>query len=97
MDKKYIRVCPQCGKTIEYSCQKALNLALKKNSYCNKCRLDNAYNLKAAKNNIKILLEENLESYYWIGFILADGHIDGNKRLQITLKSIDYEHLKKLY
>ena len=96
MYKKYIRVCPQCGKTIEYSCQKALNLALKKNSYCNKCRLDNAYNLKAAKNNIKILLEENLESYYWIGFILADGHIDGNKRLQITLKSIDYEHLKKL-
>lgn len=96
MNKKYIRVCPQCGKNIEYSCKKTLNLAIKKNSYCNKCRLNNAYNLKTSKNNIKILLEENLESYYWMGFILADGHIDRNKRLEITLKSIDYGHLKKL-
>lgn len=96
MDKQFVRVCPKCGCKIEYSCQSALNLANRKNASCVKCRNENAYNVKPQKNDVKKLLDENLETYYWIGFILADGHIEKNKRLQIALKSLDYEHLKKL-
>ena len=81
MDKQFVRVCPKCGCKIEYSCQSALNLANRKNASCVKCRNENAYNVKPQKNDIKKLLEENLETYYWIGFILADGHIERNKRL----------------
>ena len=91
----FIRKCPECGKTIYYSCKSSLNYATKKDSHCYECKLKNAYNV-SNKNNIKILLNETLISYYWIGFILADGHIEKNKRLQISLSKKDYEHLKKL-
>lgn len=45
--------------------------------------------------NASKLLLETPEAYYWAGFIAADGHIDKNKRLQITLAIKDSEHLKK--
>lgn len=41
-------------------------------------------------------LDESLETYYWIGFILADGHISNKYRLNITLAIMDVEHLTKL-
>lgn len=41
------------------------------------------------------LLEETNETYYWLGFIAADGHIHDNKRLKIGLSNYDYEHLEK--
>lgn len=48
------------------------------------------------ETNCKSLLEDTPIVLYWIGFILADGHISNNKRLQITLAIKDIEHLKKL-
>ena len=33
--------------------------------------------------------------YYWIGFILADGSIKNNKRIVISLKKDDKDHLEK--
>lgn len=42
------------------------------------------------------LLEDTAESFYWIGFILADGHIGPKMRLNIGLSIKDIEHLKKL-
>lgn len=39
-------------------------------------------------NNLSILLEDTLESYYWIGFIFADGCICNN-RLKICVSSLD--------
>lgn len=45
------------------------------------------------KNQVKKLLEDTNESFYWIGFILADGHI-GNNRLKISLSNKDEKHLK---
>lgn len=42
------------------------------------------------------LLNNSLESYYWIGFILADGHVHNSVRLSITLSKKDKEHLIKL-
>lgn len=40
------------------------------------------------------LLEETSEAAYWIGFILADGHLS-EKRLSITLARKDKDHLIK--
>ena len=42
------------------------------------------------------LLEETNLSYYWIGFILADGHISKNNRLKVGLAIKDIKHLKQL-
>lgn len=62
-----------------------------------------AKHLKLSKSNAiyttttcDALLNNSLESYYWIGFILADGHITPKYRLKITLASIDSDHLERL-
>lgn len=62
---------------------RASNLSLKKEK--------NEY----VEGNLKKLLDENLETYYWIGFILADGCFVKN-RFTITLSIKDADHLKKL-
>lgn len=46
--------------------------------------------------NIEKLLEDSSISYYWIGFIMADGHINHDtNRLIISLSSKDKDHLIK--
>ena len=46
-------------------------------------------------NNLDILLNNSNISLYWLGFILADGHIENNSRLKINLSDKDKEHLNK--
>ncbi len=58
------------------------------------------YKIKKTKNNVssnlQILLNNNLESLYWIGFIMADGTIDLKRgRLKISVDKKDAEHLFK--
>ena len=43
-----------------------------------------------------VLLENTILSYYWIGFILADGHIENKRRLAVTLAASDKKYLAKL-
>jgi hypothetical protein len=54
-------------------------------------------NEKFSRNsNLPILLNGSNESLYWIGFILADGHIDTmHNRLRVSLSLKDYKHLEK--
>lgn len=47
------------------------------------------------KSNMNILMEDKVESLYWIGFILADGHISNSERIKINLSIKDIEHLQK--
>jgi len=48
-------------------------------------------------SNLEILLNGSNESLYWIGFILADGHIDTIlNRLSIAIALKDYIQLEKL-
>ena len=42
------------------------------------------------------LLDGSNISYYWIGFILADGHMTKNNTIQINLNKKDILHLEKL-
>lgn len=48
------------------------------------------------KGDLSKLLEENLLSYYWIGFILADGHLSSTNQLVVSLANEDKGHLEKL-
>lgn len=45
--------------------------------------------------NVKPLLEESAISYYWIGFLLADGHFNKNNGLHLSISQIDLSHLQK--
>ncbi len=46
------------------------------------------------KNNLENLLNNTLQSYYWIGMIITDGHIDTkNKRLFLSLQEKDKDHI----
>lgn len=47
------------------------------------------------ESNTSILLNESLETYYWLGFIMADGHISNSYRLSIGLAIKDCEHLNR--
>lgn len=48
------------------------------------------------KSAVENLLSGSLESFYWMGFILADGHIGKNVRLVVSLSKKDESHLTKL-
>jgi hypothetical protein len=59
----------------------------------------NLFAVKIGHFNSRIdkLLNESLETYYWIGFIFADGHIDINKkRLTVAVSILDFFHLERL-
>jgi hypothetical protein len=51
---------------------------------------------KEKTHKLSNLLLENCISYYWMGFLLADGHFSENGIMKIKLSSIDKEHLYKL-
>lgn len=86
------RVCECCGKELVYGSRSAWWLAEKNNAICKSCA-----SKKRAKrfNNLSVLLEETPETYYWIGFLLADGHFDNGKRIVVGLAEHDRDHLEK--
>lgn len=88
---EYTRICSNCGKVIEYKSYTAWHNANKVNSVCRSCSAK-ARTKRVA--NLAILLDDNLESYYWMGFLLADGSF-GDNRLTFSLKKEDSEHLRK--
>jgi hypothetical protein len=52
------------------------------------------------KRNIKHsdlspLCEQNVIAYYWIGFLMADGHFSKKENIQINLSNKDKDHLLK--
>lgn len=85
--------CPTCNKLRIFKSNTGFYLAKKLKSNCRKCST-----LLYAKRNgsCNVLLNETNETYYWLGFILADGHIDKSKRLIIRLGIKDSTHLLKL-
>lgn len=89
---KKTRICECCGKELTYGSYSAWYLAEKNNAVCKSCA-----GKKRTKrlNNLKVLLEETPETYYWIGFLLADGHFDDGKRIIVGLAEHDRDHLEK--
>lgn len=51
---------------------------------------------RGRKGDLRILLEEKNESYYWIGFIFADGYIHhSSNQLVVPIDVKDLHHLEK--
>jgi hypothetical protein len=44
---------------------------------------------------LEILLNNSLESFYWMGFLLADAHFSNKKRINLTISQKDEEHIAK--
>lgn len=89
----YERNCPICDKLLKYGSSTSWNLAKRRNARCRNCSTK-----EYAKRNgdASFLLDETNESFYWIGFILADGTLDKRSRLTIILSEKDKQHLDKL-
>lgn len=89
--KKYNRICKICGKELEYGSYSAYCLAEKNNAICRNC----ASRARAKRKcDLSSLLEETPEAYYWVGFLLADGHFE-NGRVNFHLALKDSDQVKK--
>jgi len=59
-------------------------------------KVKNEFDPTALKNNFKNLLKNTNETYYWIGFLLADGCFDvGRKSISLEISKKDENHLDK--
>lgn len=89
--EKYKRICKICGKELNYGSYSAYWLAEKNNALCKNC----ASRLRAKRKcDLTSLLEETPDAYYWVGFLLADGHFQDG-RIAFHLGINDSEQVKK--
>lgn len=100
----YSRLCPQCGKEIVYKYKSDFTKATKNNSLCKSCAVSKSsifqkgHNLNdewtLRENSLdKLISEKSLETFYWVGFILADGSFYNN-RFEFGLKEDDVDVLR---
>lgn len=97
MRNKNLTRCKKCG----YVWNVATDSLLRNNTYTHGCpncfRISKMKPLKekvdTKKYKLRKLLDESLQSYYVLGFIMADGHIDNSKRLRICISEKDSEIL----
>lgn len=61
-----------------------------------KYHLTRSNKLALPKGSCLPLLQDTPEIYYWIGFLLADGHFSNKNRITCSLASRDKDHLNKL-
>jgi len=92
MEKSLNRICKTCDKVLKYKSIESFKCSEKEGTECRSCSTKK-YVKRIGDANY--LLTDNLDTYYWVGFILADGHIEDG-RLSITLSGKDKEHLNKL-
>ena len=92
----YLIQCNECHEKLEVDGQ-----ALLKNKY-HKCNCDNeqfagnfANKLPRRRSDLSILLEETHLTYYWLGFLFADGSFSKLDRLYFSLSIKDKEQIYK--
>lgn len=84
--------CPNCKKERVINSNAALWYAKHHTTWCRSCAVKYKYpNTK--RGTAKRLLEESYESYYWLGFLCADGHFAANGRLKLSL--CDQDSIRK--
>lgn len=106
------RNCPICGKILTYNYKSDWTKANKLNTPCVNCSINSGrfikgHNLNSPSNpskyNLNVLLNDSILSYYWIGFIIADGSFYKNTnnrningiRFELGLLEKDLNHLQK--
>lgn len=88
-ENKWTRTCSKCGKTLKYKSRSAWALATKKGGLCKSCAIRARENYCA---DLSVLLDDTPETFYWIGFLLADGCF-GDNRIRLSLSIKDKEHV----
>lgn len=92
IEDEYIIFCDVCNSKIKCLTNRNYKSLQKRElKRCKSCISDSS-----RIGSCTPLLNGTNEAFYWIGFILADGHIEKSKRLTINLSTKDLEHLKKL-
>lgn len=92
------RYCPnplkleKCSIIVTHISKLQCDAAIRYNRLCSNC----ARLMKNKHHNIEILLNESHESFYWIGFLLADGTFTKSGELRCHLAIKDLPHLEKL-
>ena len=92
---EYVRYCPKCGREKIYRSLDSF-MANKDSLLCRVCARKEVFSNKYPNKLIK-LLEDTPEAYYWIGYLLADGHFYAD-RIKFTQNGIDkirVENFKK--
>lgn len=88
------RSCPTCGKCITYKHKQSHARAQQINTACRACKEPTYY--PTNKGDLSVLMNETPEAYYWMGFLLADGHFSKRNLIKVALASKDEDHLKRL-
>lgn len=94
------RFCPNpqnyknCKGKLTYLNEDNCKKSEKLNKICLNCAQNLRY-LNNPTNNIQRLLSDELDSFYWMGFLLADGSFGKNGGFGLQLAQKDFDHLKK--
>lgn len=99
----YNRLCPNCDNIINYNWKCDYDYAIVNISKCASCstkktqfkkghQLNELYSIR--ENSLDTLLEESNISFYWIGFLIADGYFKDNL-FELCLGEKDKIHLEK--
>jgi hypothetical protein len=104
---RYFRYCPCCGKELSYSFKEDRDKAEKKQTRCINCSDNKGRFKKGIRSfesfqnsstnpnyNLSKLIDENIMSLYWLGFVLADGSVYDYK-FELSIKKDDLIHLQK--
>lgn len=84
---EYVRYCINCGAKKVYKNLDSFR-ANKNSLLCRRCARTKLWQEKYP-NKIEKLLEDTPEAYYWIGYLLADGHFNDNNRIKFTQNNED--------
>ena len=90
---EYKRYCIKCGKEKVYNSLESFN-ANKNSLLCRSCSRKIVQN-KNNPNKLEKLLEESAESYYWVGYLLADAHFYKNYRVSFSQNNEDKISVEK--
>ena len=90
---EYKRYCIKCGTEKIYNGLDSFR-ANKDSLLCRSCARK-IIQKKNHPNRLEKLLEETAESYYWIGYLLADGHFSENYRVKFTQNNEDKISVEK--
>ena len=89
---EYVRYCPKCGSQKIYKSLDSFR-ANKNSLLCRSCARKDVFN-KLYPNKIDKLLDDTPETYYWIGYLLADGHFYTDK-IKFTQNGADKLSVEK--
>lgn len=85
--------CPTCNKERTFTSYQGVKQAQKNKSECKSCATKKYAKRKSELKNLK---NRDYTFYYWLGFLLADGHFTKNHRLRVTLRKEDKNHIEKI-